>query len=58
MYENLCELLLLRIRCGGGRVLTPLMAEELEPLDLRVSSAVENTLVTGVESGNDTQSRA
>ena len=57
MYENLCERLLLRICCGGGRVLTPLMAEDLEPLDLRVSSAVENTLVTGVETGNDAQSR-
>lgn len=54
-YENLEELLMLRLCHGYGRVLTPEMAEELELADFRVSAAAENLLTASVASCNPEQ---
>lgn len=48
IYQNLEELLLLRVQHGYGRIFTPHMAEDLLPEDLRISSAAENILVNAV----------
>lgn len=58
IYENMEELLLLRIRHGNGRVLNPHMAEDLDLDDFHVSSAVEDDLVSNVVGGSAPQASA
>lgn len=58
IYENMEELLLLRIRHGSGRVLNPHMAEDLDLDDFHVSSAVEDALVSNVVGGSAPQASA
>lgn len=58
IYENMEELLLLRIRHGGGRVLNPHMAEDLDLDDFHVSAAVEDALVSNVVNGSAPQASA
>jgi len=55
VYENLEELLLLRVRHGYGRILTFQMAEELDQDNFQVSTAAENILISSVVSGNSKQ---
>lgn len=55
MYENMEELLLLRLRHGSGRVLNPHMAEDLNLDDFQVSSAAESALVSSVLNGSEAQ---
>lgn len=58
MYENLEELLLLRVRHGYGKILSPGMAEDLTLGDFNVSSTAENILVSSVLNGNAAQALA
>lgn len=58
IYENLEELLQLRIRRGYGTVLSPQMAEDLDQEDLQISSAAETLLISCVTSGNAQQAEA
>lgn len=58
VYENLEELLQLRVRRGYGTVLTPQMAEDLDQEDFQVSSAAENILTDYVVNGNGQQAVA
>lgn len=57
-YENLEELLLLRIRHGYGRVFTPWMADELDQDGFQASSAAENLLISSVVNGSAQQAAA
>lgn len=57
-YENLEELLLLRIRHGYGRVFTPQMADELDQDGFQASSAAENLLISSVVSSSAQQAAA
>ena len=58
VYENLEELLQLRVRRGYGCVLTPQMAEDLDQDDFQISSAAENILTNCVVSGSAEQAAA
>lgn len=58
MYENLEELLLLRVRHGHGRILSPSMAEDLTLGEFQVSSTAENILVSSVVNGSAEQAMA
>ena len=58
MDENLEELLLLRVRHGYGKILSPGMAEDLTLGDFNVSSTAENILVSSVLNGNAAQALA
>lgn len=57
-YENLEELLLLRIRHGYGRVFPPRMADELDLDGFQASSAAENLLISSVVNGSARQAAA
>lgn len=57
-YENLEELLLLRIRHGYGRVFTPWMADELDQDGFQASSAAENLLISSVVNASAQQAAA
>lgn len=57
-YENLEELLLLRLRHGYGRVFTPWMADELDQDGFQASSAAENLLISSVVNGSAQQAAA
>lgn len=57
-YENLEELLLLRIRHGSGRVFPPRMADELDLDGFQASSAAENLLISSVVNGSARQAAA
>ncbi len=58
MYQNLEELLLLRIHHGHGSILTPSMAEDLTLDEFQVSSTAENNLVSSVISADEAQAIA
>lgn len=48
IYENLDELLLLKVRHGHGKVLNPHMAEDVDLADFHVSFAAETLLVNSI----------